>query len=524
MQSLLRHLDLRPHGDQLLTPSAAFWLFSARVLVVAMAFSEAVAWGYLGFLFSDGSVRWITAGFTAAIIFLVVWMIDVSLITMDRAWAEHARAILGMETGKRRGLRDGLTFALRIGLLVGSLTITAPYLAQLVFHRDIRQANSAAAAARIDSARVELATRHEAAVAAKQREIDMRRTQFEREIAGSGQSGRYGAGPAAAAIARNIRKLEGERYTLELTARRELKEFDLLTRDLEANRTRLATRYNVMLPEETIMGSYGVLQKLRERPENRQTELAIKAFLGFIFVGLLLLKLFEPYSVRLYFSEVLQQEYTRYRAGGFDNVLTASERSAAAAGAMTPQRLYSFLADEWSPARRLQATEARGMAQVAAAAHALATLEDMRERALADFNRRKEEMGRLKEQQAKTHEESAQLASAIRVVDGDMQALQTKLQGIEQQPDSLDELSWLEHRTSLRKQLTEARRALRELHEFEPAVQARQKRIDGEVRDAEHGLGASAAALESVEGQLRDLRGLLADSTTARVRSVLKIV
>src|SRR5258708_14420864 len=96
--SLLRHLEFQPHGKNLLTSSAAFWLFSARVLVFAMATCEAGAWAYLGYLFGDGLTRWIGAAFTGAIIFLVVWMIDVSLITMDRAWHEHAKEILGHQS------------------------------------------------------------------------------------------------------------------------------------------------------------------------------------------------------------------------------------------------------------------------------------------------------------------------------------------------------------------------------------------------------------------------------------------
>src|SRR5262245_17919340 len=93
--SFLGHAQLKPHGDSLLTSSAAFWLNSARVLVFLMAGSEAIAWGYLGYLFGDGMVRWIGAAVTGGVIFLVVWMIDASLITMDRAWREHSAALLG---------------------------------------------------------------------------------------------------------------------------------------------------------------------------------------------------------------------------------------------------------------------------------------------------------------------------------------------------------------------------------------------------------------------------------------------
>ncbi len=141
MLALTRHLQFRPHGDKLLTSSATFWLFSARVLVFAMAISEAIGWSYLGYLFGEGAGRWASAAFVGVAIFLVVWMIDVSLITLDRAWDEHARLVLGLPDTSPRGrkLRDASTFVIRIALLLASLTITAPYLAQVVFHNDPRR-------------------------------------------------------------------------------------------------------------------------------------------------------------------------------------------------------------------------------------------------------------------------------------------------------------------------------------------------------------------------------------------------
>ena len=525
MQSLFRHFDFRPHGDRLLTSSAAFWLFSARVLVFAMASAEAVAWGYLGFVLSEGLVRWVTAAFTAVIIFLVVWMIDVSLITMDRAWSEHARTILGQPEKGRRGWRDILTFSLRIGLLVGSLTVTAPYLAQLVFYRDIEQFNENLTIARIDSARARLTERYDSAVSAKQQELDLRRTEYEREIAGQGPSGRFGSGPTAAAMERTIAKLEAERDALRHQGEQELAQFETLARSPQGNRERLATRYNLTLPEQTILGNYAVLRELRERPEHQQTEFAIKAFLAFIFSGLLLLKLFEPYSVRLYFSEVLQQEYARYLAGSFDDVLPAAEQSTSkGATAMSPQRLYAFLANVWAPARLLEEKQAESKAQVAAAANALETVERMRDAAIRELNRRKEDVARLTRSRDEAVLAVTQLRSAIQVVRTDVQNIDGKLQTLAVRPERLDELSWLEHRSTLSRKLADARRALRELEESAPTEENRHERSESELAEALKGLHDSTMELQAVEKQLREMRGLLASVMHDRAKSALKAV
>jgi len=524
VQTLSRHLDFRPHDDRLLTSSAGFWLFSARVLVFAMATAEAVAWGYLGFILSDGPLRWFSAAFTGITIFLVVWMIDVSLITMDRAWPEHARAILGKPMEKDRRLRDGMTFGLRIVLLLASLTITAPYLAQLVFYRDIQQFNQGVAAARIDTARAQLEQRFARADAEKGRAVEVARGSYEREIAGKGPSGRYGAGPTAQAMARAIASLEGERAALDRQWQREMAQFDALTRDPEVNRVQLATRYNLVVPTQTILGNGAVLRELRKRPEHQQTEFAIKAFLAFIFAGLLLLKLFEPYTVRLYFSEVLQQEYERYRAGAFDEVLPPVERSTAPGSAMSPQRLYDFLANVWSPARLLEEGQVESKARMAAAAHALDSVERMRGAAIQELNRRKGELARLTTAHDEAVLASTQLDSAIRAVEADMHSIQRSAKELERRPDALDELNWREQRTATSRRLTDASRALRELEEMVPTERYRKERTAAALTEATEGLRDSARELEAVEKHLRELRELLANSSSARARSILKVV
>src|SRR3970040_906130 len=59
-RSLLSQFSLRPHGDQLSAPTARFWIFCARVLILIMATAEAVSWGYVGSLFGSGFMSFVT--------------------------------------------------------------------------------------------------------------------------------------------------------------------------------------------------------------------------------------------------------------------------------------------------------------------------------------------------------------------------------------------------------------------------------------------------------------------------------
>jgi hypothetical protein len=74
---------------------------------------------------------------------------------------------------------------------------------------------------------------------------------------------------------------------------------------------------------------------------DRLTERAGQAFLGFLFVALVLLKLFEPRSVKVYFSEWLQDLYRQYQGGLFDPHLDFAERSIGSAP-MTPLRFEDW--------------------------------------------------------------------------------------------------------------------------------------------------------------------------------------
>ena len=126
-----------------------------------------------------------------------------------------------------------------------------------------------------------------------------------------------------------------------------IRQFNLISADWNSNRDRLASEYNVSLPGASLIENSRALAALRVSMENTQIELAIKVFLGLIFGAILLLKLFEPSSVRMYMSEILQQEFLRYKAGVFDDDLGPEEKSTNPHSQMSPQRFYSFLVDTW---------------------------------------------------------------------------------------------------------------------------------------------------------------------------------
>ena len=509
----LRHLTLRPHGSRLLTAGAAFWLLGAQVLVLAMAFSEAVSWGYLGYLFGNGDMSWIVAVAVGIVIFSVVWMIDVSLLTLDRASEEHAEKIFGeRSSSKFSSFKTWFAIASRIFIVVASLTITAPYLAQLVFHKEIEQWIETEAVKRIEAARVALdSPENQVSQAALEKEaaVIAKRQDLEYEVAGKGLSGIRGEGITSGSMRASLAKLENEWEEAKAAKQKQTEEFEVLVKDWKDQREALASKYNLVLPQASILANREALNALREKPEHRQTELAIQAFLAFIFIGLLILKLFEPRSIRFYLSEVLQQEYARYLAGSFDHVLPVGERSTGDRKAMTPQRLYDFLANVWAPRRAFEAKELEKRVRRSSAEADIKSLEEM----LRRIELRLTEAQRQVEQERLEAEEATEsynsLLQAINLVQGHVTSFRQEFNQLPERAAHLDPLAQAEYGTHLRSKLAEATRKLQDLERVEGREKEKLVRTQSDLKEAEEKLRKRKDELARVEEQIQQQQLLL---------------
>ena len=444
----------------------------------------------------------------------------------DRQQLE-ARSNFWTERRRFRGL-DVLTFGLRILVLVASLTVTAPYLAQVIFHNDIERFIDTESTQAIGAKREQIVNKYETAIDQKSKEIEEKRFRYEQEVAGKGPSGRYGVGPAATAIFGDVKKLEEERGLLFQGKENVLESFDGLASNWRSNRDKLAASYNVALTRVSILESRKALEALSHRPEYRMTELAIKAFLALIFAGLLLLKLFEPSSVRLYLSDVLQQEFSRYLAGTFDPMLPATERSTNARFVMSPQRLYDFLARVWVPARLLEARQADAHARSSAAAQHLQLLEQMKDRIDRELALVAAEVQRTCSSLDEANRGLTQLHSAIATATADRSYFQIELAALEEPKSTLDkknqleyEMKSFEYRSFLQHEIAGADRALHELNEAVPTETEKFNRATGALKRVEVKLQGKEAELTVAESRVRFVREKIQNSAGDRAETIL---
>ena len=346
---ILRYLSLRPYGDALLTPAAAFWTFAARIAIVLMAAAEAMAWSYAAFYLATGGLRW-AAGIGAFLFtFATVWLIDASLLTLDRWARKYDHRVTGeAPTQWLNHTWDVLSIGTRVALVALSMYITAPFLAQLMFDDDIARALAAERLELRAKTRQGLLDPFDTRAAALQTQLDARRAALDAEVAGTGASGKYGDGVAARQIRSTIATIDEERARVVADRTRLASEFDALTDE------QMAVRYNVALPGDSFQERARILERIKN-DSYRLTERAVQAFLAFLFVAMVLLKLFEPRSVKVYFSERLQGLYRQYVGGLFDPHLDPAERSIGSAP-MTPLRFEDWCLNSY-PAIRARHVE-----------------------------------------------------------------------------------------------------------------------------------------------------------------------
>jgi hypothetical protein len=221
--------------------------------------------------------------------------------------------------------------------------------------------------------------------------------------------------------------IEAERAALTAEHARAVAEFDSLTD------AAMAERYKLALPGDSFQERARALANIRN-DSYLLTERAVQAFLAFLFVALVLLKLFEPRSVRVYFSERLQGLYRQYQGGLFDPHLDPAERSVGSAP-MTSLRFEDWCLNTYpairardvhtiqagertqffgNSASELSAITAAVTAEETALIAELAALESQRQQALAERAAAERTLAAADEQLAEIRSQRATLEAGLK--------------------------------------------------------------------------------------------------------------
>jgi hypothetical protein len=487
---LLRRVMLKPYGDAVCTAGAAFWIFCARIAIFIMASAEAVSWSYLGYYIGQSSQPYVTAALVGLAVFSVIWIIDASFITLDTSRSRDEEALYDRKDAGNPKLKLAAGLLVRTAIICATLMISAPFLAQLVFFRDISAEMKRRDAVLISERRAALASSFDtrfAELATARRALDSASIA---EAAGTGASRRMGRGPAVATIERRQADVDRAIEVLRSEKAGALQAFDTL------DRAELQKRYGLQFGEEGIRARAEILGALQAKPAYANAELAIRAFLGFLFLSLMVLKLFQPASVSLYFSETMQDLYAQYRGGAFDPWLSREERT------MTPLQFREWCHRTY---RRIRSEddERHRATRMSAKEEELRSMRDTAHAGLEPLRRSCElANAALSESHAELHQRTVALDAAQEALASQERSLEALGSTIRGGVSGDAFVRAIDVEAALQREVLAARSAVR-VHEGELA-QTRRKLAQREAQAAElqRRLESASALANSIEAQL----------------------
>ena len=140
----------------------------------------------------------------------MIWLVDATFVTMDtsRAWYQKALSNEPRDTDKEEQKKFYIGLFIRTGIVIVSLAITAPFLAQLVFRRDVVETIASRNRSAIANTRAALIANYEQQRHSLDSTLNATQAAGILEAAGKGISGRYGRGPAVIAMEQRVRDLQ----------------------------------------------------------------------------------------------------------------------------------------------------------------------------------------------------------------------------------------------------------------------------------------------------------------------------
>jgi hypothetical protein len=347
-------ISFRPYQNHLLNSKGRVALIIMTIIALIMVGIEGGAWGYIFANFipkNMGLASQITVGIIAGgIVFFALWSFDNSYITQDTEYETHQKllyqSIQNPPTTHWKQLLNALrkgpaAMALfRGGIAVASMWITAPYFSQMIFQQDLVQSEQRENTSYINKARETLTLRHEKSLQSLLENKNQLEANLITETSGKAGSGKYGNGPVAKAIRENIARKEQEILAQRRSNTTELNEFNAAVAKKDFN---ALARWDILTVNNTPQARQERLQnEIKNNPQLARQEMLIKAGLMLLVGIFIVFKLTQPASLKIYFSDTLQQEWQLYVAGNYDAWLEPQEQSAHATN-MTPNRFEQLM-------------------------------------------------------------------------------------------------------------------------------------------------------------------------------------
>jgi len=341
-KKIKRFFFLRPYGGNLLSPSANVWLIGVFLLISMMAIIEGLVWGSLtNYVFSQtlrAEILIPLSLFVGLFVFSVVWLIDMSFVTLDITESPTDENQTKKKSNWKRYIIPGLV---RIILVCFSLVITMPELTKLTNSSDINEYITNENKRVRSELRDSLSTEFLHRIQQLDSMIVNSDNKLYEEISGVGPNGLSGDGPAANSL-REIRKKQ-----VESKSQVQAKHLSFLDDFDNLSQAQIELKYGALFKEISTSEINNASRHLSKNESYQSNERVSMAFLLSVFAAIILFKLFQPRSIRIYFNEQLQDLYNAYRDGHLaDQFFSGLRREERESGRpVTPFRFEEFWRD-----------------------------------------------------------------------------------------------------------------------------------------------------------------------------------
>lgn len=327
-------LTFKIYQGNLLTAGGANYLTVISVIVFLAALSEGFAWGHFGSTFTPDN-PYLGGTVLGLFIFMLFWFFDRTMVTQDMMTEEHAKTLDGEEYTPNfwEKYKPYFVFMARLGIVITSLYITAPFLTQLVFKTDIQNEMAIQYQNSINQAKDETLGKIEGKINEQQTYIQTLHDKLQNEIAGK-KGSKYGKGPVAQSIQQEID--EANTHLDELKTNFDNDKLKLETA-IANNDEQALKSFGILMVKDSPIFRENAINKFKQEPAFKNTQYAVDGFLILVGVILILSKLLQPKSLKMYYSSKLQEAWSSYINGNYDDYLPESEKSIHMAHMPMPQ-------------------------------------------------------------------------------------------------------------------------------------------------------------------------------------------
>lgn len=327
-------LTFKIYQGNLLTAGGANYLTVISVIVFLAALSEGFAWGHFGSTFTPDN-PYLGGVVLGSFIFMLFWFFDRTMVTQDMMTEEHAKTLDGEDYVPNfwEKYKPYFVFMARLGIVITSLYITAPFLTQLVFKTDIENEMAIQYQNSINQAKDETLGKIEGKINEQQTYIQTLHDKLQNEIAGK-KGSKYGKGPVAQSIQQEID--EANTHLDELKTNFDNDKLKLETA-IANNDEQTLKSFGILMVKDSPIFRENAINKFKQEPAFKNTQYAVDGFLILVGVILILSKLLQPKSLKMYYSSRLQEAWSSYVDGNYDDYLPESEKSSHMAHMPMPQ-------------------------------------------------------------------------------------------------------------------------------------------------------------------------------------------